>query len=78
MMHSFYIAIKYLLHHRWRTILLVISISLLSFLPLALQQLVEKSETELVARAEESPLLVGSKGSTLDLVMSSSTGMIKN
>ena len=71
MMHSFYIARKYLVHHRWRSILLIISISLLTFLPLMLQQLVERSEAELVLRARKSPMLVGAKGSSLDLVMNS-------
>ena len=71
MMHSFYIARKYLLHHKWRTVFLIISISLLVFLPLMLQQLVVKSEAELVVRARKSPLLVGAKGSSLNLVMNS-------
>ena len=71
MMHSFYIARKYLLHHKWRTVFLIISISLLVFLPLMLQQLVVRSEAELVVRARKSPLLVGAKGSSLNLVMNS-------
>lgn len=71
MMNSFYIARKYLLHHKWRSILLIVSISLLVFLPLMLQQLVIKSEAELVVRARKSPLLVGAKGSSLNLVMNS-------
>ena len=71
MMHSFYIARKYLMHHKWRTVLLIVSISLLVFLPLMLQQIVVKSEAELVVRARKSPLLVGAKGSSLNLVMNS-------
>jgi putative ABC transport system permease protein len=68
---SLYLAVRYLLHHRGKTIVLVSSIALLLFLPACLQLLVSRSARDLTARAAATPLLVGAKGSALELVLSS-------
>ena len=70
-MHSLYIAFRYIIYHKTKTALLVACITLITFLPLALKMLLTESERQLMSRAEETPLLVGAKGSSLDLVMSS-------
>ena len=49
--------------------MLVACITLISFLPFALQLLLHESERQLMSRAVETPLVVGKKGSSLDLVM---------
>jgi putative ABC transport system permease protein len=49
----------------------VTCITLIAFLPLALQILLDESEQLLRARAVETPLVIGAKGSALDLVMNS-------
>jgi len=66
-----YIAWRYMTHHRVKTTILVGAIALIAFLPAGLYVLVGESAAELTARADETPLLVGARGSTLELVLSS-------
>ncbi len=68
-MNSFYIAWRYLGFHRLRTATLVACITLIAVLPLTLEVLLAESERQLVARAASTPLVVGSKGSALDVIM---------
>ena len=69
MFDSFYIAWKYIGYNKIKTTVLVACITLVSFLPFALQLLLNESERQLMSRAVETPLVVGKKGSALDLVM---------
>jgi putative ABC transport system permease protein len=71
MIDSFYIAWKYLLFNKARSATLVACITLIAVLPLALEIILDESERQLVKRAETTPLLIGARGSALDLVMSS-------
>ncbi len=71
MMHSLYIAWKYVSFNKLKTVTLVACITLIAFLPLALQLLLEESERQLLSRAVSTPLLIGAKGSALDLLMNS-------
>ena len=71
MIDSLYIAWRYLGFNKARTLTLVTCVTLIAFLPLALELLLDESERQLVSRAEATPLLVGAKGSALDLVMNS-------
>ncbi|MEN8800889.1 MAG: ABC transporter permease, partial [Thiogranum sp.] len=71
MIDSFYIAWKYLLFSKARSATLIACITLIAVLPLALEIILDESEHQLVERAEHTPLLVGAKGSALDLVMNS-------
>jgi putative ABC transport system permease protein len=66
---SLYVAWKYVRYNRWKTIVLVACIALITSLPLALRIVVDESERQLLSRATDSPLVVGAKGSALDLVM---------
>jgi putative ABC transport system permease protein len=69
MIDSLYIAWKYITYNKIKTATLVACITLISFLPLSLQLLLEESERQLMSRAVSTPLVVGAKGSALDLVM---------
>ena len=69
MKQSFYLAIKYLLFYKSRTIVLVASIGLILFLPIGLQRLITESEEQMLFRADATPLIVGAKGSSTDLVI---------
>lgn len=71
MLNSFYLAWQYLAFYRLRSSILVGCIVVIGFLPLALQILLAESENQLSARAQDTPLLIGAKGSALDLVMNS-------
>ena len=66
-----FLAWRYLAHNRVKTVVLVGSIMLIVYLPVALRVLVTQSATELTSRAEATPLLVGAKGSPLELALSS-------
>ncbi len=60
---------RYLAHHRYKTAVLFASITRMMFLPAATRLLVTDSATALTARADRTPLLVGAKGSQLELVL---------
>jgi putative ABC transport system permease protein len=66
-----YLSWKYLAYHRFKTAILVASITLIAYLPIGLNVLVSQSARQLTARAEATPLLVGSKGSPLELTLRS-------
>ena len=66
-----YMAWRYLAYHRIKTIILILSITLIVFLPAGLKILVGQSAQALTRRAESTPLLVGAKGSPLELVLNS-------
>lgn len=69
MIDSFYIAWKYLAYNKVKTATLVACIVLIAFLPMALELLLAESERQLLSRAVSTPLIIGAKGSALDLVM---------
>jgi len=60
---------RYLAHHRFKTAVLLASVTLMMFLPSATRLLVADSARALTARAENTPLLIGAKGSQLELVL---------
>ena len=66
-----YLAWRYLVYHRLKTAILVTSITLIIYLPIGLNVVVEQSGEHLTARAEATPLLVGAKGSPLELALNS-------
>jgi len=66
-----FLAWRYLAHNRVKTGVLVGSIMLIVYLPVALRVLVRQSAAELTSRAEATALLVGAKGSPLELALNS-------
>lgn len=71
MIDTLYLALRYIVFNRIKTITLTTCISLIIFLPFALKTLLNESEHQLMSRASTTPLLVGAKGNALDLVMNS-------
>ena len=71
MMHSFYLAWQYLSFNKFKAGTLVACVTLIAALPLSLSLLLDESERQLLSRAQDTPLLLGAKGSALDLVMNS-------
>jgi putative ABC transport system permease protein len=69
MIDSLYIAWKYITANRAKTITLVACITLIAILPISLELLLNESERQLLSRAVTTPLVVGARGSSLDLVM---------
>ena len=71
MKQSFYLAYKYLTFNKFRSLVLIASIGIIIFLPNGLQRLITESEQQMMSRANSTPLIVGAKGSSTDLVINS-------
>lgn len=71
MRDTFYIAWKYIQYNKAKTFTLIACITIILYLPIGLDLLLNESEKQLMSRAEASPLLIGAKGSALDLCMNS-------
>ena len=71
MIDILYLVWRYLLYHRWKTGILITSIMLIIYLPVGLNVLVDQSARQLTARADATPLLIGAKGSPLELTLNS-------
>jgi putative ABC transport system permease protein len=61
---------RYVRFYWVKTAVLVASISLIVFIPFGLQVIVQQASEMLTARAGATPLIVGSRGSALDLTLS--------
>ncbi|WP_224483307.1 ABC transporter permease [Robertkochia aurantiaca] len=68
---SLYLAWNYLKYHWRKTCLLVLAISLVIFIPFALNYFTSKGSERMRIRAGSTPLLIGSEGSATDLCLSS-------
>ncbi len=62
-----FLAFKYIAYRPWRFLVLLLVVSLALFLPLALRIFVNESSRLLQQRAASTPLIVGPKGSSIDL-----------
>jgi putative ABC transport system permease protein len=71
MIDNLYLAWQYVRFNRAKYWTLVACITLVAFLPIALELLLDESEKQLLSRAVTTPLVIGAKGSSLDLVMNS-------
>ena len=71
MMNSFYLAFQYVSFYKWRSLLLILSMGIIIFLPFGLRHLINESERQMMERANATPLIIGAKGSASDLVINS-------
>ncbi len=69
MREALYLAVAYLRFHRWRTSVLVVALALILSVPILTRMVLTASEAQLSARAAATPLMVGARGSALDLMM---------
>jgi putative ABC transport system permease protein len=69
MYNVLFLALRYLRFNRIKTCILVFSIAVAVFLPLAVNLLVRDYQRDLLARAVTTPLVAGAGGSRLDLVL---------
>ena len=65
------LAVKYILYHRLKTLILIACIFLTAFLPIAIEILLNEFEDKIVERADRTPLVVGARGSRFDLTLRS-------
>jgi len=66
---SLHLAWRYIAHHRTRTALLALALGLTLALPLAVRVMMEIAQREYRARAGATPLVLGAKGSALELTL---------
>jgi putative ABC transport system permease protein len=63
------LALRYLRFNKTKTLILVFSVAVAVFLPLAVNLLVHDYQRDLLARAGTTPLVAGAPGSRLDLIL---------
>ena len=71
MRHALYLATRYLARNKLTTGVLAAAIAVVLALPLGLRTLVRRADSQLRSRAAATPLLLGAKGSPLELVLNS-------
>lgn len=69
MKHSLYLAYTFVFYHQVRSLVLMLSIGLVLFLPFGLKKLINESEQRMMARGRSTPLIIGPKGSSTDLAL---------
>lgn len=68
-MNALFLAVSYLRYHWARSLVLVVVAALILSVPTVSQVLLNGSQAALTQRAENTPLVLGNRGSQLDLVM---------
>ncbi len=66
---TLFLAFAYIRHHAVRSAVLIFALALIIFVPMATRQVLDAAENQLTARASATPLMIGSRGSALDLMM---------
>ena len=66
-----YLSLQYIRHHRMTLMVLTFAITLVSWLPIAIQSIVDQTAEQLLARADRTPLGIGAPGSALELALGS-------
>ena len=66
---AFFLGWRYLRFHRFKSMVLLASVTLMMFLPVTTRLLVADSAKALTARAQSTPLLLGARGGDLELVL---------
>ena len=63
------LVIRYLQYHKLKTAILLASIFLTAFLPITIMILLAQFNEKIIARAESTPMVIGARGSGLDLTL---------
>ncbi len=69
MKHALFLAWHALLWHRARSIIVVLSLAVTIWLPATVHLMLNKFRQEISARSQATPLIVGARGSRIDLVL---------
>ncbi|MBW2998706.1 ABC transporter permease [Candidatus Woesearchaeota archaeon] len=68
---SLYVAYKYLIYNKVKTLILIFVLSIIILIPFLLNVVVSESQMQLNSRADATPLILGEKGNSLDLAINS-------
>ena len=66
-----YLSGQYIRYHKNKLLILIFAITLASWLPLAIQIIVEQTARQLLDRADNTSLVIGAPGSPLELALGS-------
>ncbi len=66
-----YLGTRYIRYHRVKLMVLIFAITLVGWLPVAIQVIVDQTAEQLLKRAEDTPLVIGAPGSPLELSLGS-------
>ncbi len=66
-----YLSWQYVRYHRMKLLVLTLAITLVAWLPLAIQSIVDQTAEQLQERAQITPLVIGAPGSPLELSLGS-------
>ena len=66
-----YLSGQYVRYHKLKLSILVVAITLVTWLPIAVQSIVDQTASQLLARAESTPMVIGTRGSPLELSLGS-------
>lgn len=66
-----YLSLQYIRHHRIKLWVLTFAITLVGWLPVAIQNIVDQTAEQLLDRARSTPLVIGAPGSPLELSLGS-------
>jgi putative ABC transport system permease protein len=67
--NALFLAVRSLLWYRGRSLTIVLCLAITLWVPFTVRMLVRQFETEILARAETTPLIIGARGSRIDLVL---------
>ena len=67
----FYLSLQYIRYHKIKVLILTFAITLISWLPVAIQTIVDQTAEQLLSRADNTPLVIGAPGSPLELSLGS-------
>ncbi len=71
MKNLLYLSLQYVRYHRLKLLVLTFTITLVSWLPIAIQSIVDQTAEQLLLRADNTPLVIGAPGSPLELSLGS-------
>jgi putative ABC transport system permease protein len=66
-----YLGARYVVHHKVKLGVLTFAITLVAWLPIAIQSMVDQTARQLLQRADSTPLVIGAPGSPLELALGS-------
>ncbi|MEH6583931.1 MAG: ABC transporter permease [Halioglobus sp.] len=66
-----YLSLQYIRYHRAKLTVLTLAITLVLWLPIAIQSIVDQTAAQLLQRADNTPLIIGAPGSPLELSLGS-------
>lgn len=69
MRHAGYLALRYMRHHKGKSLVMVTAVALTLLLPIAVTVFVRAYERDLGARADATPMVVGASGNRFDLAL---------